>query len=142
MAVVGDFWDLKIKVHESARQVEKARSSMMIDSKYERQYNDAVIALENMEEDLDNCYQQLLEENALTDDIKIAFAIYQGKTIIPFLNNEDELISFWRTTTSSLRFKQMQALGYANDYISAINYDAPFEALPIGVQKRMRGLII
>ncbi len=142
MAVVGDFWDLKIKVHESARQVEKAHSSMMIDSKYERQYNDAVIALENMEEDLDNCYQQLLEENALTDDIKIAFAIYQGKTIIPFLNNEDELISFWRTTTSSLRFKQMQALGYANDYISAINYDAPFEALPIGVQKRMRGLII
>ena len=142
MAVVGDFWDLRIKVHESARQVEKARSSMMIDSKYERQYNDAVIALENMEEDLDNCYQQLLEENALTDDIKIAFAIYQGKTIIPFLNNEDELISFWRTTTSSLRFKQMQALGYANDYISAINYDAPFEALPIGVQKRMRGLII
>jgi len=141
MAVVGDFWDLRFKVREAAKQVEKAHQSMMIDSKYERQYNDAVFTLESMEEDLDNCYQQLLEEDGLTDDIEIAFAIYKGKAIMPFLNNEDELISFWRTTTSSLRFKQLQALGYANDYISAINYDAPFEALPIGVQKRMRGLI-
>lgn len=141
MAVVDDFWTLRMTVHDCRKQVEKAHSSMRVDHLYERQYNDAVIALEEAEDDLDNCYQELLEENALTSDVEIAFAILKGKTIVPFLDNEDELISFWRTTTSSIRFKQLQALGYPEDYINAINYDAPFEALPPGMQKRMRGLI-